>query len=518
MSSRAAATSLRAALAGERLGRGGGDQLDDRRQAPCRRFPLVPHVLAMGEAGEVTRHAADLDREPQGQPLATVDDVESRPRAAAQRAEAQSALGARQVLDCPPGCTGVLVRVREQGARGGVATRERALRVGEVLRQRPRRLGQSPAGFPERIGRKQEGRDDECGHGAHAGLPDALDRVVVGVPGHDHDEQRRDGDLRVELRTGAQHEPGGEADHEQQRDRCRRDARDRDDADAEQNARDHAEHAPERERERRLRVITYRDQRDDHGEHGPVGAQEPREPPREGGRDGDADRARQLPAGHLEAGVHRANPICDGSAAFRPFGRLGLTKRFLAGRRASLYLRGAASQSRVRGRRGARAETRSPRGEQSGVPVEEVHSSGSPGARSTRQCGSASAARALRRCGRRASRQPDQVERIAGAVHRPVRHAARVVSHAHGRHDRLLPPDAATGPGRDPAGQADADLRLQRHHARPDDHGAARSARRRPADQRAPAGASDARLHARTRPPTCTGRPRCRSTTAMRAM
>ena len=121
----------------------------------------------------------------------------------------------------------------EQGARRGVAARERALRAGEIGRERLRpsrraaaALAASGSGGSTNAATAQ--RDDR----AHAGLPDALDRVAVGVLGHDQHEQRRDRDLRVELGPGAQEEPDREPGDEQQHDRRGRHARDRDDADA----------------------------------------------------------------------------------------------------------------------------------------------------------------------------------------------------------------------------------------------------------------------------------------------
>ena len=119
-----------------------------------------------------------------------------------------------------------------------------------------------------------------------------------------------------------------------------------------------------------------------------------------------------------------------------------------------------------------------------------------------------------RRRGRRKERQPHRVERSAGAVHRPVRPAARVVAGAHGRHDRLLPPGPATGPGRDPAGLADDDLGLQRHRARPDDHGGARAGRSSSGRSTRCRRSTRRSVTRRGRRRTCTGRRRCRSTTA----
>ena len=113
-------------------------------------------------------------------------------------------------------------------------------------------------------------------------------------------------------------------------------------------------------------------------------------------------------------------------------------KRFLEGRLASIHLRGAASQSRVRGRRGARAEARSPQGEQSGVPVEAVHSSGSPQARSTRaapDCCCHSSGSPARPAGAAPTGSGRVGCRRRSAV--PFVEAARVVARPHGCDDRL---------------------------------------------------------------------------------
>ena len=115
----------------------------------------------------------------------------------------------------------MLLGVREQRAGRRVAGREGALRGGEIGWPARRGRSQPARALGQRVGRQHEGGDRERDDGAHAGLPDALDRVVVGVPGHDHDEQRRDRDLRVELRAGAQEQPDREPDDEQQDDRAR---------------------------------------------------------------------------------------------------------------------------------------------------------------------------------------------------------------------------------------------------------------------------------------------------------
>ena len=173
--------------------------------------------------------------------------------AAAQRAHAQRFLGARQILDGAPRGARVLVGVRQQDAGRRIAAREGALRSGQVgprARAQSRRDGAGSA----RAGRAGAGSGDRERRGllAHARLPDALERVAVGVLGRDHQQERRDRDLRVELGPGAEDQPDREADDEQQQDGRGRDAEQRDDADAEHDSRDDAEHAPERERERRV--------------------------------------------------------------------------------------------------------------------------------------------------------------------------------------------------------------------------------------------------------------------------
>ena len=228
--------------------------------------------------------------------------------AAPQRAHAQCAQRPRQILDGAPGGARVLVRACEQGARRGIAARERPLRVGEVGRERPRRLRQPALALGQRVGREDEGGHDQRDGRADSGLPDALDRIGVGILRHHEHEQGRDRDLRVQLGAGAQEQADRETDDEQQDDRRGRDAGHGDGADAEHHSGHHAEHAAERERERGVRVVADGDHRDDRREDGAIRAQEPRDPPGESRGDRDPHSARKLFSGDREAGLHGREP------------------------------------------------------------------------------------------------------------------------------------------------------------------------------------------------------------------
>jgi len=160
MSSRAAATRVSSPPPASALAER-PDQLDDRRQAPGRRFPLVAHVVAVREAGEVASHAPTWIASRKASAGAG-----RRHRGVAASRDARAKRSARWARGKNPstrarGCPRVLVRVREQhaGRRVSPAVSVRCASVRSSTSARA--VSTAAAGVLRGIGRQQEGRHGE---------------------------------------------------------------------------------------------------------------------------------------------------------------------------------------------------------------------------------------------------------------------------------------------------------------------------------------------------------------------